>query len=89
QNKDVALVLSLDDGRDVRLYEIGPKKRAAVYVLRAADLMEQEPLGGLGIDPMSDEFTQARLTEMVSQETAQLKRFLTLQRYVTGIGNTF
>lgn len=89
QNKAVALVLSLDDGRDVRLYEIGPKKRAAVYMLRAADLMEQEPLGGLGVDPLSGEFTRARLAEMLSQETAQLKRFLTLQRYVTGIGNTY
>lgn len=89
QNKDVAFVLSLDESRDVRLYEIGPKKRAAAYVMRSSDLGTREPLGDLGVDPLSEEFTQARLGEMVSQETGQLKRFLTLQRHMTSIGNTF
>ncbi|HEV8354052.1 MAG TPA: DNA-formamidopyrimidine glycosylase family protein [bacterium] len=89
QNKDVAFVLSLDDGRDLRLYEIGPKKRAAAYVMRSSDLMSSEPLGGLGIDPLSENFTRPRLAEMLKDETAQLKRFLTLQRYLTSIGNTF
>lgn len=89
QNKDVAFILSLDDGRDVRLYEIGPKKRAAVYLLRSSELMSGEPFGELGIDPLSDEFTETRLAEMLSEETGQLKRFLTYQRYLTSIGNTF
>jgi formamidopyrimidine-DNA glycosylase len=89
QNKDVAFVLTLDDGRDVRLYEIGPKKRAAAYVMRSSELMSGEPLGGLGIDPLSEELTQTRLAEMLRDETAQLKRFLTLQRHLTSIGNAF
>lgn len=89
QNKDVALVLNLDDGRDLRLYEIGPKKRAAVYVMHSSELMSGEPLGDLGVDPLSGDFTQPRLAEMLKEETVQLKRFLTLQRYITGIGNAF
>jgi formamidopyrimidine-DNA glycosylase len=88
QNKDVAFVLTLD-ARDVRLYEIGPKKRAAVYVRRTPELMSGEPLGDLGIDPLGETFTEAQLAEMLTGETTQLKRFLTLQRYVTSIGNTF
>ena len=89
QNKDVAFVLSLDDGRDVRLYEIGPKKRAAAYVVRSSALLSVEPLGDLGIDPLSEEFTATVLADMLARDTGQVKRFLTLQRYITSIGNTF
>jgi formamidopyrimidine-DNA glycosylase len=89
QNKDVAFILTLDDGRDVRLYEIGPKKRTAVYVMRSSELMSGEPLAGLGIDPLSEDFTQSLLADMLKDETVQLKRFLTLQRHITSIGNTF
>src|SRR3990172_8622311 len=35
--KDVALILQLDGGEDLRLMELGPKKRAGLYVRRAAE----------------------------------------------------
>lgn len=88
-NRDLAFALGLDDGREIRCVEIGPKKRAAVYVLRKAGMAAAEPLTGLGIDPLSPEFTEVRLTEMLQAERARLKRFLTLQRDVTGIGNAY
>lgn len=87
--KDLALQLRLDDGRDVRVVERGPKKRASVYVVRRAGMGAHEPLAGLGLDPFDPALRPERLASLVAEERIQLKRFLTLQRYVTGIGNAY
>lgn len=88
-SKALSLALRLDDGREIRFIELGPKKRAAVYLFRAAEVGRQEPLAGLGVDPLTDTFTLEWFASMLKPETGQLKRILTLQRYVAGIGNAF
>lgn len=88
-NKDFALGLRLDDGRQVRMVEHGPKKRAAAYLLRSAGMGQYEPLAGLGLDPLDPAFTPGRLTAMLEGDPSQLKRFLTVQRHVTSIGNAY
>lgn len=87
--RQLAFALRLDDGREIRVIELGPKKRAAVYVVRSANAAAREPLVGLGVDPLSDAFTEGRFRAMLQSEKGQLKRFLTSQRYVAGIGNAF
>lgn len=87
--KDLALILAFNDGSELRFVEIGPKKRAAVYVLEASTMHEREPLAGLGVDPLSDAFTVEYLRGVLEGDTAQLKHVLTLQRYLTGLGNAF
>lgn len=87
--KDLALAMRLDDGREVRVVELGPKKRAAAYVLRRAAMAAQEPLAGLGLDPFDPAFTPERLEIWLADEPARLKRFLTLQRSITGVGNAY
>lgn len=87
--KDLALGVRLDTGEELRLVEPGPKKRASAYVVPTAALAERAPVQGLGTDPFAADLRPARLHEMLRGEPAQLKRFLTLQRYVTGIGNAY
>jgi len=87
--KDLALALRLDDGRELRLVELGPKKRASAYLLPTGDMPECEPLRDLGMDPFAPALTPAALYEMLRGESVQTKRFLTLQRYVTSIGNAY
>lgn len=87
--KPMALGLMLDDGRELRVNESGPKKRAAVYVLPIQLGDTVEPLAGLGPDPLSEAFTVEVLTDAVRAQPNQLKRAITLQRYVVGIGNAF
>lgn len=87
--KQLAFALSLDDGREIRCIELGPKKRAAVSVFRTAEMAGRDPLAGLGVDPLSPAFTPDRFNGMLKAEKGQLKKLLTLQRYVTGIGNAF
>lgn len=87
--RDLALQLRLDDGREMRLVEHGLKKRAAAYVRRRAALESDEPLAGLGMDPLDPAFSPAVLGRLLAQERVQVKRFLTLQRSLTGIGNAY
>jgi formamidopyrimidine-DNA glycosylase len=87
--RDLAVTLALDGGVDLRLIEIGPKKAASVWVYRAGEEAAGEALAGLGVEPLSDEFTPDMLAGLLRGAHMQAKRFLTLQRYVVGIGNAF
>lgn len=87
--RDAALLLPLDGGESLRLVELGPKKRAGLYLRRRAELEHTEPLGGLGLEPLDDAFTPAALTGMLAQASKQLKRFLGMQRHLAGIGNAY
>src|SRR3989304_1268049 len=87
--KDVALILQLDGGEDLRLMELGPKKRAGLYVRRAAEVEQTAPVGGLGVEPLDATFTPEALAAMLDQARMQLKRFLGTQRYLAGIGNAY
>jgi formamidopyrimidine-DNA glycosylase len=87
--KPLALGLMLDDGRELRVNETGPKKRAGAYVLPVEQSARSEPLAGLGPDPLSETFTPAMLMEGLRAQPALLKRAITQQRYVVGIGNAF
>jgi formamidopyrimidine-DNA glycosylase len=87
--KDLAVTLALDGGTDLRLIEIGPKKAASVWVYPAGQEEQGEALAGLGTEPLSEEFTPDVLAGLLRGARMQVKRFLTLQRYVVGIGNAF
>ncbi|HKV44814.1 MAG TPA: DNA-formamidopyrimidine glycosylase family protein [bacterium] len=87
--KDLAIAFGFDDGSDLRMIEIGPKKAAAVWLFPAGREAAGEPLVSLGMEPLSSQFTPEVLAGMLREARTQLKRFLTLQRYVVGIGNTF
>ncbi len=87
--RDLAVALAFDDGTDLRMIEIGPKKAASVWLFHQGDENGREPLAGLGVEPLSSAFTIPALAEMLRAERTQVKRFLTLQRYIAGIGNAF
>ncbi|HLJ62173.1 MAG TPA: DNA-formamidopyrimidine glycosylase family protein [bacterium] len=86
--RDLALVLALDDARDLCLIEMGPKKRAAVWLCRSGE-EQAGPPAGLGMEPLSDAFTPDALAGMVREAHMRLKLFLTTQRFVVGIGNAY
>ena len=87
--KDLAITFELGGGGDLRLIEIGPKKAASVWVVPAGQEAGSEALAGLGIEPLSVAFTRDALAALLGEARMQLKRFLTLQRYLVGIGNAF
>ncbi len=87
--RDLAITFALDGGTDLQLIELGPKKAASVWLFPAGHAPTPEPLAGLGLEPLAGEFTREALAGLLGEERTHLKRFLTLQRYVVGIGNAF
>src|SRR5439155_9005020 len=86
-SKTVSMEIRLDDGSALQIVELGTKKRSSVHVLRRADVARH--LASLGVDALSPDLTVERLGELISSEKAQLKRFLTDQHRVAGIGNAY
>jgi len=87
--KDVALILQLEGAEDLRLVEMGPKKRAGLYVRRAVEVEQSEPVGGLGKEPLDPGFTPDVFVALLDNAKMQVKRFLGMQRYLAGIGNAY
>jgi formamidopyrimidine-DNA glycosylase len=87
--RDLAFVLAFDRGPDIQMIEMGPKKAASVWLFPTDRLDRADPLLGLGIEPLSPEFTREALAEALRAARMRLKAFLVTQRYVVGIGNTY
>ena len=78
----------LDDGAGLDISEAGTKKRLALYVVH--DPAEVPGIARLGPDPLSAEFTEASLREILQAAgRAQLKGVLRDQGTIAGIGNAY
>ncbi|WP_149201977.1 Fpg/Nei family DNA glycosylase [Actinotalea subterranea] len=83
----IALRVRLDDGSGFDLTEAGTRKRLAVHVVR--DPAEVPMIASLGVEPLGDDFTVARLAELASARNQQLKGLLRDQHLIAGIGNAY
>ena len=83
----IGVRVHLDDGSGFDLTEAGTQKRLAVYVVR--DPSEVPGVARLGVDPLSEEFTVARLRELLAGVRAQVKGVLTDQSLIAGLGNAY
>jgi formamidopyrimidine-DNA glycosylase len=83
----LAMRVRLDDGSGFDLTEAGTKKGLAVYVVR--DPAEVPGVAALGPDPLSEDFTVARLNEIVGGRRTQIKGVLRDQKVIAGIGNAY
>jgi formamidopyrimidine-DNA glycosylase len=84
----IALRVLLANGSGFDLTEAGTRKRLAVYVVR--DSADVPGVARLGIDPLSDEFTVARLRSILDAAgRSQVKGVLRDQSVVAGIGNAY
>ncbi|MFT8394769.1 Fpg/Nei family DNA glycosylase [Propionibacterium sp.] len=84
----IALRIGLDSGAGFDLTEAGTKHRLAVYIV--VDPCEVPAIQGLGIDPLTPEFTVNALQELLSAAgRTRLKGLLRDQRVIAGIGNAY
>jgi formamidopyrimidine-DNA glycosylase len=84
----IAVRVHLANGSGFDLTEAGTRKRLAVYVVH--DPADVPGIARLGIDPLSDEFTVARLRAILDAAgRAQVKGVLRDQSVVAGIGNAY
>ncbi|HUR52217.1 MAG TPA: DNA-formamidopyrimidine glycosylase family protein [Mycobacteriales bacterium] len=83
----IGMRVHLDDGSGFDLTEAGTKKGLAVYVVR--DPNEIPGIARLGVDPLAEEFTAARLAELLEGERGGVKGLLTDQSVIAGLGNAY
>lgn len=77
----------MDGGGVLEVTEAGKEKRLAVHLVGRAEDVEQ--ISEMGIDPLSDDFTAAALAERLRANKGQVKKVLTDQRVVAGVGNAY
>jgi formamidopyrimidine-DNA glycosylase len=85
--KITALTVGFDDGRVLSITEGGTQRRAAVWLV---DDVEKVPgLAGLGPEPLDPGFTVERLAAILAEGGHTLKRMLTDQQAMAGVGNAW
>ncbi len=85
--KATTLVLSFDDQTDLRLIEPGTPQIAAVWLY--SDLSQATPLAKLGPEPFAPDFTLEAFAQALQGRRRILKKILTDQSIVAGIGNAY
>jgi formamidopyrimidine-DNA glycosylase len=83
----LALRVRFDDGSGFDLTEAGTRKRLAVHVVE--DPSDVPQIATLGVEPLSDEFTEDRLAELLAARNQQVKGLLRDQGTIAGIGNAY
>ncbi len=85
--KATGFVVSFSDGEDLRLVENGTAKRARVHVVRSPE--DVEWVARSGVEPLSAELSPTALARVLGGERRQLKKMLTDQSLIVGIGTAY
>ena len=83
----LALRVGLEDGSGFDVTEQGTEKRLAVWVARSPS--EVEGVDRLGPDPLDPAFDEATLGSLLAGQTGNLKKVLTDQSVIAGVGNAY
>jgi len=86
-NRLHAFALRLDRDEDLRIIEDSTQHRLSIYLV--TDPQQIDIVARLGPDPLGPEFSLARLKQALARRSRTLKRFLTDQSAIAGIGNCF
>ena len=87
QNRFLHWVFSLKSGKELVLSDM--RKFAKIVLLTTEDLKQEKDLNDLGIDPLSLEFNQKKLEEILSSARGEIKKVLMDQKTISGIGNIY
>lgn len=85
--KATGLFIRFADEQDLRLVENGSVKRARAYVV--TDPAEVREVAEAGVEPLSPVFTLDALTEQIAGRRTQVKKLITDQRQIAGIGSAY
>jgi formamidopyrimidine-DNA glycosylase len=86
-NRLHAFALRLDREEDLRVIEDSTQHRLSIYLV--TDPKQVDIVARLGPDPLGPDFSLARLKQALARRSRTLKRFLTDQSAIAGIGNCF
>jgi len=85
--KATGLVVHFEDGEDLRIIENGTKRRVRVSIVR--EPMDVEHIAAAGVEPLSEAFTVDYLAAGLAGLRRQLKKAITHQAFIAGIGSAY
>ncbi len=85
--KSTRLLLDLDDGHQLRL--VDSRRFAMINLVDEQELNTRLPLGELGPEAISDQFTLEFFRRVLQGTRRQIKALLLDQRVVSGLGNIY
>ncbi len=85
--KATGFVFGFDDDEDLRVIENGTIRLVRLHIVGEPD--DVDSIASLGIEPLSDAFTPEALTELLAGRRRQLKKALTDQKTIAGIGTAY
>ena len=85
--KATGFAFGFDDGKDLRVIENGTKRRVRLHVVRNVD--DVESIASLGVEPLTDAFTVEFLMEAFDGLRRQVKKAITDQSTIAGIGTAY
>jgi formamidopyrimidine-DNA glycosylase len=85
--KATGFVITFADGEDLRLVENGTAKLAKVHVVQDPENVEWVARGG--IEPLGSGFSVVHLARLFAGERRQLKKMITDQALLVGIGTAY
>ena len=87
RTKATGFLFHFEDGEDLRVIENGTKRRVRVHVVR--DSTDVEAIARAGVEPLSDAFTVELLRAGLGGLRRQLKKAITNQAFIAGIGSAY
>lgn len=81
------IVIQFTVGGQLRF--IDPRTFGQVFVIDADEIDSVKELNGLGIDPLEDALTWQYFSETLIKRKTKLKRLLTDQGFISGLGNIY
>ena len=85
--KATAFLVTLEDGEDLRMIESSKIHRACVHIVSSPD--DVDTVRHAGVEPLSGEFTLDYLVQKTLGRKQQLKKLLTDQAAIAGIGTAY
>ncbi|HXY43869.1 MAG TPA: DNA-formamidopyrimidine glycosylase family protein, partial [Acidimicrobiales bacterium] len=83
----LVLRVGFEGGEGFDVTEMGHERRLATWTTRSPD--DIEALATLGPEPLDPEFTEARFARILAAEKGDLKRCLSRQSVIAGVGNAY
>jgi formamidopyrimidine-DNA glycosylase len=81
------VMLELDDGH--RLVYVDPRRFGTGHLVHGEAARDEYLTSRIGIEPLTPEFTAARVRELARGRTAPVKAFVLDQRRIAGVGNIY
>jgi formamidopyrimidine-DNA glycosylase len=85
--KATGCLITFEDGEDLRIIENTTIRRVRVHVVRSPS--DVEVIANAGVEPLSSDFTIDYLSQHVLGRKRQLKKLLTDQTIIVGIGTAY